>query len=311
MAPSAVFRSLRRIYLVSSACALLRSVEAVLHSEVSTEHRPASGSRGYIPDLTCIKRLSPSLLDALDKQDGPRAVDTLIEMHVFELCPNPRHPPIDQLERAVDGVIGDARIIVLIELAYCLLDFDAANLARLYINEARVLAAGASEKHELHTLRGMIAVGDGDIEVAQECLVQSISVCNQNEAARFMSGIRPFSLRLAEALLGKGKTDCVIEYLSSCREIWPYSRNKLDGWIAMIRDGIAPDYTLPDIRNALDEPALKLRSLSIRASVISEMLEIESMPSGHPSLPDVKKVLVQWRSRTQKAIRGELGTSVN
>jgi hypothetical protein len=196
MAPSSVFRSLRRIFLISSARSLLRSVEAVLHCELPTEHKSASGfcrSAWHIPKLTCIRRLSPALLDALDKQDGSRTVDTLIEMNLFDLCPDPRHPPVDQLEMVADSIFNDARIIVLIELACCMLDFDAIDQAGRYVNEAEALTTGAPEKHDLHTLNGVIAVGNDNIEAAQEHLMKSISVCNQNEFARFMSSTRSVS----------------------------------------------------------------------------------------------------------------------
>lgn len=314
IAPSSFFRRLQKIFLISCARALLRSVEEVLQSDLPTGHQPTSGScrsASHILDLTCIRRLSPFLLDGLDKRDSSRTVDTLTEMNLFELCPDPRRPPIDQLEVTANGIFDDARIIVLIELAYCLLDFDAIDHVGRYVREAGALAAGAPEKHDLHTLSGIIAVNNGDIEMAQEYLVKSISVCNQNEFARFISSTRPFKLKLAEVLLGCSETDCVIDYLSSCRKIWPYSGIELDRWIAQLRDGIVPDFIPSLAWKALDEPVMKLRILTLRASTISESIEFESMPSDHPSLPDLKEIFAQWRRRDEQAMYGGFGTSLN
>jgi hypothetical protein len=89
----------------------------------------------------------------------------------------------------------------------------------------------------------------------------------------------------------------------------PYA--SIDGWNEQLRDGTVPDFTSSAARNALDEPAMKLRNLTLRASIISESLELESMPSDHPSLPDLKEMFAQWRRRNEQAMAGRFGTSLN
>ena len=85
-----------------------------------------------------------------------------------------------------------------------------------------------------HRILGLIALAHGDVAVAERELLQSAQSITELELRRFSP-----DLELADALLQRGRTEVVIEFLELCTRFW--LPRPLHHWIAAIRAGEKPE----------------------------------------------------------------------
>jgi hypothetical protein len=50
------------------------------------------------------------------------------------------------------------------------------------------------------------------------------------------------NMSLAEALLGKGERETVLQYFELCRKFWRMDRGRLDAWRDQVKAGRIPDF---------------------------------------------------------------------
>jgi TonB family protein len=158
----------------------------------------------------------------------------------------PRSPQqvLADLEQDAVGRDEPHRFLALNGLAKAALEAGAADKASAYANE--LLAAAAHRKsewnyadaiHDGHTVLGLLAVRQGDIEKAREHLLDSAQV----EGSPVLNSFGP-GMALAKALLDKGETVVVLQYFSLCRTFWKMGATKLDAWSEAVRNGKTPDF---------------------------------------------------------------------
>jgi hypothetical protein len=263
-----------------------------------------------LPSIDAFQNAVPRLLEAIALQDGNAAVKVLGEMGALALCPSPELM-FGRLEFTVGCVIGPARLIPLVELAIVAAELGDYQRASAYVADARTLAPGAPELHDLHTVVGLVALNAGNVAEAKECLSESIRVCERNEFACLACSIRAFSLLLAKELLEHGEHAAVVQYLSRCQGVWHYEAKRIASWIEAIRKGQKPDFLVPGIRSAMDTPAAKMHGLAIRSSFLPVPHEVAS----ENSLPEIRarrdEMRADYKRHMTAAIKGKLETGKN
>lgn len=128
-------------------------------------------------------------------------------------------------------------------LAYSSKDFIAV---KILLHEYLNLAAQAKEDenyslaiHQAYTLSGLVALEDGKIGKAKECIINS-SLLPKSELLLTEGP----NMLLAHKLLILKEIEIVLYYLQICRKIW-HSENgvkKISRWETMINKGFIPDF---------------------------------------------------------------------
>jgi hypothetical protein len=111
--------------------------------------------------------------------------------------------------------------------------------AQVYAN--LTLQTPSSSYDSIHTgnvVLGLVALNrDGDLSAAKAYLLAAAKTKGSGILDRWGP-----NLALAKALLDKGQTETVLEYLQSCKSF--VTKNpKLDDWIALLKGGRAPDFS--------------------------------------------------------------------
>jgi hypothetical protein len=88
--------------------------------------------------------------------------------------------------------------------------------------------------HDGHSILGLIALSDGNIQLAKEHLISAGNTPGSPQLDTFGP-----KMILAEALLDKGEKAAVIEYLKECSRFWE-DQAKLREWINAINKGEIP-----------------------------------------------------------------------
>ena len=119
-------------------------------------------------------------------------------------------------------------------------EHQATDLAR------RSIAAAASHEQNWnhanalnggHTVLGLLALKDGNIERAIEELYSSGDVRGSPQLNSFGP-----SMQLARELLLCGKTAEVLEFFSRCRQFWTFGELWLDIWTRKVKRGHVPNF---------------------------------------------------------------------
>jgi hypothetical protein len=184
----------------------------------------------------------PRRLATADFQEQMAASNRLEEL-ASEMPRSPQQVLAD-LEQDAVGRGPMERFYALNGLARAALDAGAEEKAAAYANE--LLAAAPRHKedwnsgnaiHDGHTILGLLAVRQGDIEKARRHLLDSAEV----EGSPQLNSFGP-SMTLAKELLDKGETGAVLQYFSLCRTFWKMGATKLDAWSEAVRTGKTPDF---------------------------------------------------------------------
>lgn len=91
--------------------------------------------------------------------------------------------------------------------------------------------------HESHIVLGRVALARGDIDRSKSHLIEAGKTPGSPQLDTFGP-----NMSLAKALLQKGETDVVLNYLDLCSVFWEMDRGKLDKWKSRIKNGEVPDF---------------------------------------------------------------------
>ena len=116
--------------------------------------------------------------------------------------------------------------------------------AQLYAERALALMPGYRNSwnygnaiHLGHTVRGLLALGEGDVERA----VAELHASACTEGSPQLNSFGP-TMQLAKALLLAGRVEPVLAYLARCRTFWKSGEAWLDIWERKIQAGEVPNF---------------------------------------------------------------------
>jgi hypothetical protein len=298
--------ALRELYATKCAFALLRCARTLVECDIRTDRsgnrEPGQFLESCVPSLESVQLAKPKLLRAVASQDQNGVVGALSEMGLFRLYEKPDRL-FARLEFFAGSVIGRARLIPLFELAILAAETGSYDRAIRYSAEASALAPEPPELHDLHTVSGLVALAEGQVEKAKHELVKSVHVCGENEYGLLMCKIRPFNLNLAEKLLDCGEKMVVLKYLNECRRIWSYEAKRIVFWMNEIHTDQKPKFFAPGARAAMDRPWARMRDLTIRSHFLAETANAGRL--------DVDKILTTYKRDVARALKGKLGSHDN
>ena len=84
---------------------------------------------------------------------------------------------------------------------------------------------------------GRIALDEGDIARAKECLLASAN----SKGSPQMNSFGP-NMQLAKDLLAKGETEVVLEYFKRCGKFWTMGADRLAAWSEAVKAGQTPQF---------------------------------------------------------------------
>jgi hypothetical protein len=309
LAASPAARAIRELFAASTANAILESVrvlfsrEANLHSEPFSSES-LSGLRLRMPSIDAVRRAIPVLLKAAGARDGGAAAEALRDMGVFALC-LPADRQFKALELSVGSIVGQRRLIPLVELAVFAANVSEYDRASAYLGQASSLSPGPSELHNLHTVAGLIDLHVGNLAEADEHLNASVDVCQSSDFACLTCSVRTLNLSLAQRLLEHGERSAVVEFLVRCQDVWKRDARRISASIELIQMGMTPDL---DAIRMLE----RLRAKMARLVVESDLLGEEPFPQpDEGSGPSRAEMLADYRRLMAAATKGKLGTTEN
>jgi len=90
---------------------------------------------------------------------------------------------------------------------------------------------------DTYIVMGRIALREHRDEDAKRCLIAA----GHSPGSPQMDTVGP-NMSLAEALLGKGERETVLQYFELCRKFWRMDRGRLDAWRDQVKAGRIPDF---------------------------------------------------------------------
>lgn len=91
--------------------------------------------------------------------------------------------------------------------------------------------------HLGHTVLGLLAVGEGDMDLA----IQELRRSGDTPGSPQLNSFGP-TMQLAKALLRAGQTTPVLSYMNQCRTFWKMGPTWLDLWESKIVAGQVPNF---------------------------------------------------------------------
>lgn len=182
------------------------------------------------------------------------------------------HPenPFPRLELITGRVTGNAQQVLLVELSRFAAKVGDYERAIEYIQNARVFDPSSWELYNICLITGEIALDDGRVNEAAQCLADAIAACLAYERARARCCIRAPNLKLAHKLLGYGKRDVVLEHLSDCRNVWEILQQQIDDWIRAIDRGETPEFLATGNLRVPERPSHTLRMQWLNACSLAQ-----------------------------------------
>jgi hypothetical protein len=315
-APDGLTEALREIFATESAYSIVSYFHVNYPVEIETARRVQTAARRQtrpmLPRLEVVHREIPRILEAIKSNERSAPLAALEEAGILPLCPSD-DLMFEQLELSVASVMGMAQVLPLIELAFVAIKIGAFERAGSYVVRANVLAPGAPELHDLHTISGILALNNDDVNKAKESLLNSVHVCERNEFSCLSCSLHPYNLLLAEKLIERGEREVVVQYLSRCGEVWKQGARQLSPWIKEIKSGQQPDFVSRGMRRILDSPGFKMRWLATRSSFLSQSVAQE-LASQKP-IREVRESLDEMQANQKRqvsdAIKGRLDIGRN
>jgi hypothetical protein len=125
-----------------------------------------------------------------------------------------------------------------------MLAFKVGNLAKaeIYGQEALSdsLVKGPHQAHQTfygNEVLGLVAIKQGNVNVAKDCLIRSAQIQPDPLFVRF----GPNTL-LADAVLEAGGKDAVLQFLELWKPLWPQGKSTLLQWVGAIQAGAVPNF---------------------------------------------------------------------
>lgn len=124
------------------------------------------------------------------------------------------------------------------EVATLLIRGDSIHNRVKWIKGFRLEHALCDVYHNEHyTVKGLLELKKGNMELAYKCLIESANVKSTPVLASF--GPR---MGLAKQFLLLGEKDKTVEYLNLIHSFWIYHRDDIESWIEEIYNDNIPDY---------------------------------------------------------------------
>jgi hypothetical protein len=156
-----------------------------------------------------------------------------------EINPNTR---IKLLERLLPNASKYQRFIMLSKIAKTSIEIGQYGKAKEYAKELLSLANEfqcdwnyGNAIHDGNMVLGMVSLNSNLVEEAKNFLLKAGNAPTSPQLKTFGP-----SMILADALLDKGETKAVIDYLELIKKIWGHDNGRLDSWIAAIKGGGRP-----------------------------------------------------------------------
>ena len=253
----------------------------VLGYEV-VEDRPVGQRR--LPKSGEARVPARKLFSAVASGDRAAILSSLEGMGVLALCPI-RQQQFSRMERIVGRVIGRAKLVFLVELAFFAAELGDYERATKYASEAHDFKPVAWELYSLSVIEGLAALNAGKKDEAIKYLSKSINACLTDVHSCIACGISPPNFGLTEKLLERGKRIEVLRHLLDCKAVWRALRPHIEEWIRMIESGGRPDFTAEgtwrlatQCRNArLIDSGQELADTSMQQSRDQVITEVERM----------------------------------
>ncbi|MCP3928649.1 MAG: hypothetical protein GY705_06060 [Bacteroidetes bacterium] len=154
---------------------------------------------------------------------------------------NPR-TRFTKLEEMLNKSSQDRRFSMLPITAKSAFNSGDIRKAYLYANELLELAkkykSGPDYGNAIHDgnlVLGRIAIKEGNIELAKECLIKAGSTPGSTVLAIYGP-----NMTLAKDLLAHNEKETVIKYFRLCKRFWKHEDGRIDSWIASIKGGGMP-----------------------------------------------------------------------
>jgi len=148
-------------------------------------------------------------------------------------------------ERSLENTGDEQRFDELGDVAKVAFDADdlvkAGQYASELLQDAPKYKKSWNYGNAIHTgniILGRIALRRGDVPGADQYLLAAGATPGSPQLDSFGP-----NMSLAKELLEKGERDTVLAYLQSCTKFWQMGGTKLQGWIATVKGGGAPDFS--------------------------------------------------------------------
>jgi tetratricopeptide (TPR) repeat protein len=200
-----------------------------------------SGVREGLPKYEVVQKAARELLAAVSSDDKAKVLGALKEMGFSALCPT-TECLFPRMDLVTERVTGHARQVFLVELSRLAAKAGDYERARRYVQQARTFDPSSWELYNVCVVDGLIALNDGRVDEAVQCLARSIGACLAYEKARVQCCVRAPNLELAVKLLERGELVEVLRHLSDCKDVWEVLQPEIDSWIQAINSGERPDF---------------------------------------------------------------------
>jgi len=215
----------------------LKSPEVVGYESMSDP----SASQGRLPSSDEASIPARRLLQVAASDNTSEISSALAGMGVFELCPLPEQQ-FWRMERIAERVIGRAKLVFWVELAFFATEIEDYKRASRYASEARGFSPVAWESYSLSIIEGLAVLSAGNVDGAVRCLNESIDACLTDVRACLECGKSPPNFLLVDKLLACGKRVEVLRHLVDCKFVWRIFGARIEEWIRVIESLGRPDF---------------------------------------------------------------------
>jgi hypothetical protein len=311
----AASRALFEISLASSARLVLTRVQEANGAQIevpsgqySTMEEVFASPR--LPSLDTLQKIANKLVTAVGTGNKAAAVFALEELGILPLCSG-HELQLPRLEIVVSSVPGRAQLIPMVELAIFAAELEDLKSASKFVTEAHGFGPGPSELHDLRSVEGLIALGEGNIARAVSYLRDSIRVCMTDEYACLECSARAPNVMLAKRLFEHGESDEVVGYLAQCRDVWDAHRKQFSTWIDAIKSGEIPQFLASGVLGLMSHPATKMRHLDTMVAFLAEEPRTPTLRSRAEVVARRARLREEFRNESRAAIDGRLNASKN
>lgn len=198
-----------------------------------------------LPKREDIHRVAPDLFLAVEAVDEAAVSNVLKMMGILSICPMPERV-FCSMDEIVLHVSGAAKQIFLVDLSLFASAVGDYRHATRYSEEARTFDPRSRELYDVCVIEGLIAMNDGRVGDALQCLDRAIAACQADVDSSIQCSLRAPNLELAEKLLGIGERIAVLNHLFECRNVWQLRRPQIEVWMHDIEGGKIPEFRITD-----------------------------------------------------------------
>jgi hypothetical protein len=260
MADDHLATALCNLYAVWSACEIrgyIGSIGGLETASIQEGNEKSSETNVVLPQYETLKRFTQDLLDAVAIRDKIAVSAALKEMGIFALCPAPEQL-FSRMESATSRINGRAQQVFLVELSLFAVKVGDYERARTYIQHVRTFEPSSRELYDICVLDGLIALNDGKIGEAVQCLARSMKACQADVDASVKCSLLFPNLELAKKLLERGERQAVLNHLLDCHNVWQRHRPQIEEWIHVVENEGSPDFHFSEAVGKAGQPAYRL-----------------------------------------------------